>query len=438
MAERFAFKCDWLNRRGDELFDRAFAVGITISLDNQPLTRLFCELEHEIRDDMRVCAWQLAQWFAANWWRLRWESDAIQSRRNEADWGMSHNMASAGGGFVWPAIVFDSDGESIGISHAPNRNPPPYEPARYLNEIHASIPAAEFERSVDEFLSTVVARGAAVKGVDDRELGALWNEVLEERRDPEASRYRKWEAIAGYDPDEAPETVIDWIVKASDYCGQQASEEIAAQAQHDSVEVFEAIQGMSKRPGIIVSMPSLAVKPKPAGTGEQPWQKAERFARSARREWGLGNGPVSGKQLAELVEASGDKLFGGHVTQLPLSFIRRNEKGNRAHLFLTRKPVTSRRFAVCRLIGDSLYGDGQDRLLPATDADTARQKFQRAFAAEFLCPYDALQDKLGAKALDDDDVEDAADYFNVSPLLVDTVLRNKGMLGRGMLNQQVG
>ena len=439
MAERFTFNCDWLNRKGDELFDSAFAAGIKISLDGEPLTRVFSELENGRRDDMRVCAWQLAQWFAANWWRLRWESDAIQTRRNEVDWGMSHSMAAAGAGFIWPAIVFDSDGESIGITHVPDRNPPPYEPVRYLNEVHTSIPAAEFERAVDEFLSTVVARGAAIKGVDDRELGALWNEVLEERRDPEASRYRKWEAIAGYDPDEAPEALMAWIAEASERYGVSASEEVAAQERHESAGAFEAIKNVSKKSGVTVSMPPTgAVGMARSRPEELPWQKAEQFARSARREWGFGAAPVSEKQLAELVGASGGELFGERVATSSMPFFLRDGGRTGDRLFLPCKRVTSRRFAVSRLIGDSFYAGDQDRLLPATKTQTARQKFQRAFAQAFLCPFDALQDKLGTKTPDDDDIADAAEYFQVSPLLVRNVLVNKGVLERDGLNQQAG
>lgn len=54
-------------------------------------------------------------------------------------------------------------------------------------------------------------------------------------------------------------------------------------------------------------------------------------------------------------------------------------------------PVTSRRFAVCRPLGDWLYSkvSGGDPLSTATDAYTSRQKFQRAFALEL--PWAAMR-----------------------------------------------
>jgi hypothetical protein len=73
---------------------------------------------------------------------------------------------------------------------------------------------------------------------------------------------------------------------------------------------------------------------------------------------------------------------------------------------------------------------------PLTRAKTARQKFQRAFAAELLCPFEELQGMLPA-APEDDDVETAARHFEVSPLLVRTSLVNKGTLPRERLSGRV-
>lgn len=71
--------------------------------------------------------------------------------------------------------------------------------------------------------------------------------------------------------------------------------------------------------------------------------------------------------------------------------------------------------------------------MPVTRAKTARQKLQRAFAAELLCPSQALQDMLPQDP-EDDDVEGAARHFEVSPLLVRTSLVNKGLLPRDRLS----
>ena len=71
-------------------------------------------------------------------------------------------------------------------------------------------------------------------------------------------------------------------------------------------------------------------------------------------------------------------------------------------------------------------GDVGERLRPATNAATYRQKMQRAFAAELLCPIESL---LGS--LDDLSYEaqqQAAERFKVSPLAVESQLTNNGYL----------
>jgi Zn-dependent peptidase ImmA (M78 family) len=61
--------------------------------------------------------------------------------------------------------------------------------------------------------------------------------------------------------------------------------------------------------------------------------------------------------------------------------------------------------------------------LPATDTRTARQKAQRAFAAEFLCPIGALRQFLD-KDFSPDSIAAAGEHFGVSDLAVKSVLAN--------------
>jgi hypothetical protein len=91
-----------------------------------------------------------------------------------------------------------------------------------------------------------------------------------------------------------------------------------------------------------------------------------------------------------------------------------------------------------RLVADHIAAPHDDRLLPATAAKTDRQKFQRGFAQEFLLPFDELyrllgEPRPGESEISDSDIEDVAEEYDVSPLLVRTVLVNKGLLPRDLL-----
>ncbi len=89
--------------------------------------------------------------------------------------------------------------------------------------------------------------------------------------------------------------------------------------------------------------------------------------------------------------------------------------------------ATGRRFEAARLIGDRLLVTSGEPLQPATRAHTFRQKAQRAFAAEFLCPIESLHDEIGNDH-SNDSIEEVAGVFEVSPVLVATQLRNHGLL----------
>jgi Zn-dependent peptidase ImmA (M78 family) len=76
--------------------------------------------------------------------------------------------------------------------------------------------------------------------------------------------------------------------------------------------------------------------------------------------------------------------------------------------------------------------DSHDRWLPATDAKTARQKMQRAFAIEFLCPIQSLTAFLDGD-FSSDATEEAAEHFGVSHTAVETHLVNNCLLSPEVL-----
>jgi hypothetical protein len=99
-----------------------------------------------------------------------------------------------------------------------------------------------------------------------------------------------------------------------------------------------------------------------------------------------------------------------------------------ARIVLRSKWATGRRFELARLLVDRFFAN-EGTLHPATRAGTYRQKAQRAFAAELLSPFAAV-DKLAAGDYSDERLQEIADYFDVSSLTVSTILKNYGRLPR--------
>jgi Zn-dependent peptidase ImmA (M78 family) len=70
-----------------------------------------------------------------------------------------------------------------------------------------------------------------------------------------------------------------------------------------------------------------------------------------------------------------------------------------------------------------------------TGAYTAFQKFERAFAQEFLCPWEDLDMFINEHGTDEDAITEAAETFVVSERLVVATLVNKGKASRNRLQE---
>ena len=438
MNESLNIECEWWGPSGEESkVMQACRAAIEIRVGGHSLTRLEDTWADTIRNRMNGNAYTLARWFAGNWWRLRWEPETLSSQ-GDVDWRMSHSMGSAGEGFSWPGILFASDGDSIAIASRANRGQV-MGPVRYLSELSERIAVKEFERGVDSFLSLVLSRLHA-KGCGQSELAELWEEVTRERANPQLTSLRRMEAICGYDPDEAPEELIKLLLEDTYQLGKHAVEEVAAHARHHTQTVLATIKALSATKGSpqgggFRSHPQ-TLKSKPKHQRKlRPWEQASLLAGKAREEWNLDNGPVSNMHLANCFKIN-EKVFSRpkSLSDVPLSLGLSNNKDNSLDVYLEKRPGTSRRFAACRLLGQWLEMNGEtERLIPVAEAKTAQQQFQRAFAQEFLCPYGALMNRLQSERPTQEDIEDAAEHFGVSPLLVRTTLVNNGELDRESL-----
>ena len=147
-------------------------------------------------------------------------------------------------------------------------------------------------------------------------------------------------------------------------------------------------------------------------------------------------GPIRNKRLAELL-GLGSKSFraaaDGASHRLPYGLrLSDQDPAGRQTIGLQARWPNARRFELCRALGDTLWAR-HDRLGPLADTNTARQKFQRAFAQSLLCPFNELLDFLNTEHPDDDDITAAARYFHVGEAVVKTVLVNKGIIPRTRL-----
>lgn len=434
-----SFHWDWLPPFDAGSVEAATFAELKIALQEHVATELEDLQSQTLRESLLASAYPLAMFLAANWWRLRWEPAPA---RESAEWRMSHSLAAAGGGYAWPDLTFASDGDSVCATMTPGPKSATA-PVRYVADFAVWIPATAFEAAVTELVEGVIARLRTLR-MGDTDLATLWAEVLAERADPLAARWRRLEALAGYDADEAPEALVDGLIRAAERVGWTAVDELAAASRGDALQDLDRLRD-ALRSGErfrIAELDRLRREMRAAAPESvaAPWQRAARSAALARAVWGLDGEPLGNDRLSELtgipVDSIESRRRGARIPDVPYSASECEEESETMRLVLHRRPVTSRRFALCRLIADRLYGDAMERLSAATDARTNRQKFQRAFAQELLCPFESLMAFLDGKVPQDDDIDEAAEHFRVSPLVVRTALVNRGVLPSEVLDGQ--
>lgn len=119
------------------------------------------------------------------------------------------------------------------------------------------------------------------------------------------------------------------------------------------------------------------------------------LARQVRQQEDLRHDPINDQRLADLAGTT-VKTLQGAGEDLPIAWAF-NRKGH-SRIVLRSQWSSRRRLDLARLIADRLFGamlpDAPEPMSPVTRSYSYRQKVQRAFAAELLCPRSAVKEML--------------------------------------------
>jgi hypothetical protein len=428
---------EWLASESGDPVEKYTSADLSIVVGTHRVTEVEDYESKTVRKAIRVSAGLAAMWFASNWWRLRWEAEPTRTIREDLNWAMSHQIAAIGGGYTWPDLVFKgSDGELVSVicKGQSTADAEVMSSIRYLNSFSTQVDASSLESSIGAFVEKVIARLDSC-GVRKSELHELWDDVLYEKRNSQAFAHRKLEALLGLDPDE-DDALIGSLSKWSRKFGQHALEEISAAVDISHIsKTLETTKQVAQGVKTFASVPSLIA----LDVDGPPWQRGKTAAYALRRKWGLETGPITDETFANCLDISLPKLC--EVKEnAPFSFGLRGVAENKLGFILNRPHDHSRRFDTARLIGDQVCFELTDLLRPTTPAETVRQKVQRAFAAEFLCPSETIKDRFPdglERGRIGEVVADLSKEYNVSGQVIFHHMQNRKILpddiGQGSL-----
>ena len=286
---------------------------------------------------------------------------------------------------------------------------------RYTNSFTTRVPSTVFIRAIDSFLEGVTGR-LVLTSKEESGLSVLWADLMQERQDPDIAWWRQLEAAMGYDPDVAPEPLLTAIGTLMDHYGPDPVREVAAFSRDQTVSHLQELRKDADSNGaaVHVSRCSTIREQLTAQLREHDvdWERAAKAARIVHQAWGVKT-PVTTLMLSEIFEVPEGLIQDSPAagTSPVVAGFRDHDNPDQFQFSWNRRHPTSRRFALARLVADHIVAPETELLLPSTDAATARQRFQRAFAQEFLCPFTDLMEYLQTARPDSDAIERAADHL---------------------------
>jgi hypothetical protein len=383
----------------------------------------------EIDSTVLVSAYPLASWMASSWWRLLFEPLPARSKPS-VDWRMAHELTASNQGFMWPRVIFASDTKSMQI-WATSSDPANKQSVRYINSLDYPVSENffEFDKIAAAFIESVVSR-LNQTGVHGTSLARLWEEVQAERSDPYSTMYRRREAELGFDPDECPDGIVEEALTLAERMGDETLSELAPTCGKESLETrpFSTIKELIQSSGLQGKPVNWGDLPVNQEEVKAPWQQGKEVASCLRKEIGKEENPLTNKILCDLLGLQESEYDAWQPPERQSISVAVPLETNGFYYHPRKRHPVAKRFEFARLIGDYLlYGNDGKSWLASTDLKTSRQKYQRAFAAEFLCPLDNLQDYLN-NDYSESAIEDASEYFMVSSQTIETILSNNRLI----------
>jgi hypothetical protein len=426
---KFDITCNWLAAGNDapEFHQTMGMFGLQVG--DISLTQNEDIFSRSIRDTVLVSAYPLANWLAASWWRLMYEALPANGMQPELEWRLAHELGAANHGFVWPQIMFASDREVMQVWALPSRADIE-QSVRYINGLNgpSSLSLTDFESKAASFINLVIARLEA-RGIPDTALSNLWKEIIEERDDPKVAKMRRLEAEMGFDPDECPDDVMKLAVELNEKMGNATLSELAPVYGKCATEasLFD-LDNMLNSKGIVGTPNVPSPKTGRRKQGMPPWQRAVEDARHIRQTIGTVAEKISNKVLCDLLGIQASEIDHWISNKIDRAAFAVPASNKQFHFHPRKKHPLAKRFELARFIGDILQSRESDKpWLASTDVSTSRQKYQRAFAAEFLCPIQDLTEFLD-NDFSEDAIEDAAQHFEVSVNTATSLLLNNGLI----------
>ncbi|WP_327033138.1 hypothetical protein [Micromonospora ureilytica] len=433
-SPRFRIEWEWEaapSMRSAEL--RSTFARLKIHIDDECLTLVEDRESGSSRRAIACSLYPLAEWVAYNWWFLQTDSRpasslvALRSGRelspNEQRRWRRHALRDAGDGFLWPNLFIVPIGASTTLLWRSDKAASKARPIRFLTQGEVSVDSAEVQQVFGNLIEAVIERLVDC-GIESSRLSEEWSAI--QSADPEEKEYCRAAARLGLDPYSEAAKYEDAILRASTELEQGLLNEFLSVANPDKILddldwIARARQEMASLSSPNTTLADLRGDVLASRRGVHPmapWEQGYSDARALRETIGINpterftfDGYLS-RRIVDAPDRSLHAIGGGRSLTSSVVLGRRQLED-------------SERFTLARAFWNLLHRPDEQFLI--TPAHSARQKTERAFAAELLAPAEGVAQLIGNDPSDIgvDELESAERHFGVSSLIIQYQIDNQ-------------
>jgi Zn-dependent peptidase ImmA (M78 family) len=375
-----------------------------------------------------------AEWAAWNWWFL--QADARPARALSRYGRLAaltrqqqerHCIRSSNDGFAWPAMAVIPDGDRTHLVWEGDWPGRPDWPVRFLSSGERWVASAEVQRELAVMISAVLTR-LTEQGVGPTALAKEWDAIG--ATDEDEASFCRAAARLGLDPYSDGERYGTAIIHASEVLGGALLTDFLDAVDPDRIE--QALQWVGSAQSRVLRPPQArlagdgaafqqlrAAAPTVRGRGRGPaWQRGwedARFVRDQRHADVFSRFEID-DFISRTVKSGGDPdllALGSGAGAYPIAVLSQ------------RRPARSARFTMARALWNCIWDEAP--VFAVTSAYTYRQAVERAFAAELLAPAEGIARLLDSppEAVSDEELEQIAEHFAVSPVVIEHQVSNQ-------------
>ena len=369
-------------------------------------------------DEVVVPLFNVAEWLVTHWWHI-WHEIEDMGRGQRPDFEFRHNLAFAGDGFVLPNLKVTPTSGRMQLRWAPYK--PRHARVEFLGEGRESVTREELETELRNLIDAVIERLHAwpETGPAAEKLGRSWNAIND--LDADEIEFSRAAALLGLDPFDVQDDIADGIVAFWERTEPSLREDALATASECDqlpwlaawldgvIEALDAEEQGNDWADVRRALPTT-----PTGLG--PWTRGYTLARTTRERVGANGGRFD-------FSPRGPMAIPHRASQPPSIRIHGLVATETPACVTVPRGESATRFLIARALGEFL---GRSSPGPGllSSLSTDRQAQSRAFAAEFLAPAHALQQRLEGSDLEPERADDLAGEFGVSSQLIRHQVRN--------------